>query len=396
MAEEKITAGEYVKFAQTDPSTFMGMRLAISDAAIHLKSKAIADGDYAQHTKTALDEAVDKNPYLKAAGTGELVKAYFHEVIDRQANPNAASKAFLNEVSIKASVIDNVRAGKQVSDDDLKSYGTKFLKSANKHLGIVTLTEDFRSETSNKQKLTDGIVIEPQPLSPEKADALASMESTFRRLDKIDAALFSVIGNKLGNAPAVNHLMAHTNKDIEVRLAPLIAASIRLRDGEPDDQMKKDIGSIKEILTGKNEPYTAEISAEEGKAIGQRLLNSVVRMRAGQPEATVGSMLEIISTKGKEPAKERPANEKNPFQAHKGSSASLLGQLIEQGKDVFSSAVENIEKLVGSGGLLAAVNSHKATQETGQSHSNQQLGDLPPQLLSADASRTQRNDGRTA
>src|SRR3954470_7774441 len=94
-----LAAAGYAKFPKTDTATYLGMREAFGNAIATLKGKAIKDGDYAAAVKEALHKAVDDNDDLKSAGTQELVKRYFDNVIDRQPD-DAHVKDFLKDIFI--------------------------------------------------------------------------------------------------------------------------------------------------------------------------------------------------------------------------------------------------------------------------------------------------------
>lgn len=300
---EPITGAEYAAFDKTDAATFFGMRLALTEAVLEIKSNAIeaSDANGLKEVKEAIAGAVSNNKYLESAGTQELVESYFNHVIDRQDDPVKSMSAFLEGVSVKSKDMNKMKAigelqehreSRKALDSLVKSYGASFLKSANKNLGITTLTEDFRASMT-KDSVGKDVAIEPSKMDVKTAEELAGMETTFRRLDAIDAKAYAWLGDRLGNGPAVAHLLAETSAEREVKLAPVIDSALRLKDGTSQN-IRADIERIAELSELKND-VPKDISKEQAADIGQGVLNAIVRMRSDAPLTKNGSMAQMLT-----------------------------------------------------------------------------------------------------
>jgi len=321
-----LSAAQYAAFAKTDTATFIGMREAMGQAVVELKGRRIADGAFARTAAEALSKAVERNPELKAAGTRELVKRYFADVIDRQGGDKEARiRAFLGDISLSRGTLDRAQRG-ELSTADLASMGGQSLNAAKRHLGIKTLTEDFQA-IIKKPAITNGLTVEPGALSDAQAKMLARLDAAFRAADRLDATF-------LGH-PAVSQLLATVNPATEQELVPIIEAAVRLRDGK-SDSVAADLAVIRQHaknLTGKDQALPEDITLEQGKAIGRQVLNTVVQMRC-ETGATADDFLQILATKGQNPPKKA---------LHEPQQSSLSGNPMDSLMGTFGK--------IASGGL---------------------------------------------
>lgn len=223
-----VTAAEYAHAPQTDAATAYGMRIAMFQAikawhALHPDQRTVAAAT------RLIQDASRNNPLLQGAGTGELVARYYGHVIDRQADPKAVVD-FLNSIPPdKVAKVDDALArlqrGETVNESDLLAAAGAFSIGARTHLGINTLTEDFKTAIRNNEPLTDGLTIESRPLDLPTTRLIAKADSAFRTADWLDDHLHS-IGKATGTLatlqsygvgfPAVAHLLGRASPATEM------------------------------------------------------------------------------------------------------------------------------------------------------------------------------------
>lgn len=385
-----ITGQEYAKFERSDATTAFGMRLALGEAVVQLKGLKDVD---AEKAKEIFHKAFENNRFLKAAGTQQLVNNYFDQVIDRQADPDRAVRGFLAEIKgVSAEDISNANEGK-LSDERLGSLASGFLKSAKSNLGVKTLTEDFAIELK-AGKITRDVSITPSGLSQDDAVKLSKMDKTFRRLDNIDDAVYRVVGGMLGNAPAVNHLIAPANPELEREIGTIARAAQSLRDSEnkSDAEIRTQAAQIKmaaQRLLGKSKeviklPET--ITANDARAIGEETLRTIVEMRAGEvgDNATGQRFLDIIELKGKLSEKKKTENKTSQLspQIRTGDVAAQFAMVSDQ--------LSNLKPEEVNALLATAFNGNRPSEQRGTYAASGKLtpSTLSDPLITTDKDRT--------
>jgi hypothetical protein len=139
------------------------------------------------------------------------------------------------------------------------------------------------------------------------------MEAAFRQRDRLDGLDFQKHGDRFGSSPSVNHLIAHADPALEQKFTGIITAASKLQSGALDPMaVQMEMKAIQSLLPMGDLLPAAGITAEEGKAIGQQMLNTVVRMRAGDmgDAPDMKPFLTILQTKGAEPMKEKGAQQR--------------------------------------------------------------------------------------
>ncbi len=197
-----IPAADYAAAEKTDASTAFGMRIAMVEAA---RDYAQAPADNKPDIGKLLTEKAESNPYLQAAGTSDVVAAYFESVIAREGvNTKAFADALEKDIGAKdlAALADKSdKAQGFLEVIPLAKIASKFNALATSHLKMgahgagedqqldTTLTQDFKDTlkkaTKDGNPITDEITIESQSFSETQKEALKIMHQRFLLADKV-------------------------------------------------------------------------------------------------------------------------------------------------------------------------------------------------------------------
>lgn len=272
-----ITATEYARFAKTDTATFIGMRLALAQAVVDVDARK-AKGENVSHpniAKSALLSAIEKEPYLQAAGTRELVKRYFDHFDAK------GIKGFYDSATGKldAKLLTSVRDG-TAGWLDLLSIGKAYNSSALANLGIESLTKDFQAKIrAEGTSITKDLTITPSAMTDLQVAALENMEGKFRKADKADEYL---------GTPPVAHLFASVNKDREKQYRLIQEPLNRLLNATSPDPAA-DAKLITETVTGVKYDKVPT-TAYEGKKFAQLVQDNIVKGRSEAPFFDAGEI----------------------------------------------------------------------------------------------------------
>ena len=287
-----LTAAEYANRGMMDSATAMGMRLAMQEAVMYFKEQE-KSGHLLTVTsaENIINRTVDNNKYLKAAGTQQLVKNYYHQVIER--NGETKLRDFLKGASGDINIVNELDNGSAISGIHLAWDANKTLKSATDHLGVKTLTEDFLHVIKTDPKVTAGVIIDPQPFSEKSAQKLSEMDKEFRDIDNM-------------TPPTVNQWIAHTDPAKEATISGVLNSTGKMAAGQNHYTLISHLRGA-ELAPGAapgvhNFAATQEdlqaLTSEEALKVGARIDRAMALMRLDTPGYSADSVGLIIKSKG--------------------------------------------------------------------------------------------------
>ena len=175
------------KFPNGDMPTHIGMRRALAEAVSLYKAgeyQAIrSDQEKVAFAKKCLHDAVNHEGSLVGAGTGEVVKAYFDNVVD-SLKPHTKILDFINGVQA-SDAVNALKSADLGNKYNLAAAAFAFSHSAKTHLGMQTLTQSFEGFLHSHNAMLEKATIHPGGFTHSNIVWLQRQEKLLHEADHI-------------------------------------------------------------------------------------------------------------------------------------------------------------------------------------------------------------------